>query len=214
MFKLGKKVTVEDYAQLKSRIQGWPWPQRVALAAAIAHRLLNHNQGLPLKDQDRLATGLDVHLTTLWNTLLSGNKAVDTRLKKLYVKLYAKLTDYDAEKDQQPPDDNNPTAAFTYALREYCYRDGKYPLAAPSCLMETAVQPVGTWAEMSGLDLMSDKVQARMDLFARREFDRVLSMASIIEVQGITAKSTERLRRLSARGAVGTPWRGTRGAKS
>jgi hypothetical protein len=207
---MGKKITREDYAQLDSRIRGWPWPQRVAIAAAAAQRLLNHNQGLEVTDRDRLAVGLDVPLIRLWNTLLAGNRAVDPILKKLFVKLYSKLTDYDAEKDQQPLDDDNASAAVTYALREYCYRDGRYPSAAPCRLIDAAARLVQTGAHISGQDLMSDKVQAREDLFARREFERILSMANIIELQGITSKSIERLRRLCASGALGTPWRGTR----
>ena len=212
--QMGRKITAEDYAQLKSRIRGWPWPERVAIAAAAAQRLLNHNQGLPHTDRDRLAASLGVHLTALWNTLLSGNRAVDPVLKKLFVKLSSKLTDYDTEKDQQPPDDDHAIAAVTYALREYCYRDGRYPTAASGRLIDAAAQLVRTAAEISGQDLMSDKVQAREDLFARREFDRVLSIANTIELQGITSKSIERLQRLCASGALGTPWRGIRRAES
>jgi YD repeat-containing protein len=212
--EMGKKITLEDYAQLDSRIRGWPWPERVAISAAAAQRLLNHSQGLPLTDRDRLAAGLDVHLTKLWNTLLSGNSTVDPMLKKLYVKLRSKLTDYDTETDQQPADDDNASAAVAYALREYCYRDGRYPSAAPGRLIDAAAQLVQTAAEIAGEDLMSDNVRARKNLFARREFDRVLAMANIIELQGITAKSIERLQRLCASGALGTPWRGARGAKS
>jgi hypothetical protein len=56
----------------------------------------------------------------------------------------------------------------------------------------------------------SDKVRARRDLFARREFDRVLSMASIIEGHGITPESVQCLRDLCAADGLGTAWTGTK----
>ena len=209
---MAKKIRLEDYEQLESRIRGWPWPERVAIAAAAAQRLLIHNQSLPLKARDRLATGLGVHLTRLWTTLLSGNRAVDPILKKAFAKLDAKLNDYDPDQDQDI-DDDNAIAAVHYALREYCLRDGRYPSAAPGRLVDSAAQVVRNIAEISRQDLMSDKVQALKDLFVRREFDRILSMANIIELQGITPKSIESLRRLCDSGALGTPWRGSRRPK-
>ena len=213
---MAKKITLEDYEQLESRIRGWPWPERVAIAAAAAQRLLIHYQGLPLKYRNRLAAGLGVHLTRLWTTLLSGNRAVDPILKKAFAKLDAKLNDYDPDQDQDIDDDiddDNAIPAVHYALREYCLRDGRYPSAAPHRLLGEAARLVRNMAGMSGQDLMSDKVQAREDLFTRREFDRILSMANIIELQGITPKSIESLRRLCDSGALGTPWRGSRSRK-
>jgi hypothetical protein len=125
----------------------------------------------------------------------------DAALQKLLKKRRSEPYASQIGKNNWQRGDDHPFAAARSALDTYC--NGGYRTGAVMRLIDAARDMALAISESLGEDLTSDKAEARGEALARPEFNRVTSAVSILEREGVTTKSLDKLRKIFAGAGLG-----------
>ena len=191
------------YRQLADRIRALPESARAAIAVVSAQRLMNHHLSLSAADRDPLIVALAPDLDKLWEALSSPSSKSDVALRKLLKKRGSEPFAGQFGKSPWPRGDDHPFAAAINALEAYCLRDARSAAGAAMRLIDAAGDMAEPISMSLGEDLMSDKAEARREAFARPEFNRVIAAAGIMEREGVTRGSLNKLQGIFADGELG-----------
>lgn len=191
------------YQQLAARIRTLPEAARAAIAVVSAQRLMNHHLSLSAAKRDPFIVALAPDLDKLWQALYNPNEETDAALQRLLKKRRSEPYASQIGKNDWPRGDDHPFAAAMCALEAYCLRGPKVGTAAAMRLIDAASDLAGPISERLGEDLMSDEAEVRREGLARPEFNRVTSAVNILEREGVTTKSLDKLRKIFAGGELG-----------
>jgi hypothetical protein len=164
---------------------------------------MSHHLGLPLADRDPFIVALAPGLDILWGALLAPSSKADAAIRKLLKKHSVEPYAGQIGKNGWPRGDDHPFAAAMNALEAYSLRDAESGVSGAMRLIDAAGDMAGPVSESLGEDLMSDKAEARREAFARPEHNRVTAAAGIMEQEGVTERSLEKLRKIFADGELG-----------
>jgi|SRR5947209_2679280 len=191
------------YQQLADRIRTLPESARVAVAVVSAQRLMNHHLSLPSGERDPFIAALAPDLDKLWQALENPSSEADAALRRLLKKRKSEPYADQIGKSDWPRGDDHAFAAAMNALEAYCLREPKFGVGAIMRLIDAASDMAGPISEGLGEDLMSQGAKARREALARPEFNRVTSAIDLMEREGVTTVSLNRLRKIFAGGDLG-----------
>jgi hypothetical protein len=191
------------YQELADRIRALSESARVAVAVASAQRLMNHHLSLPVGDRDPFIAALEPDLDKLWQALGTPSSEADAALQRILKKRKSEPYANQIGKSGEPRGDDHPFAAAMNALEAYCLREPKFGVGAAMRLIDAASDMAGPISDSLGEDLMSHGAKARRESLARPEFNRVTSAVSLMEREGVTTGSLNKLRKIFAGGELG-----------